>query len=89
MLYNEAQIKAISTDLQKKYLAGECESHELVVALISMEAAGKINTDDIKDILIYVFCQNVKVVINALKKVKLLIDVKMIDSILNDVQEVK
>lgn len=84
MFYSEAQIRAISTEFQKKYLAGECETHDIVIALISMEAAGKIIADDIKSILIYVFCQNVKIVINALKKAELLIDVKMINSIISE-----
>ncbi len=85
MRYTESQVKAITKELRGKYIAGETEGREVVIALVAMEQSGRISTADIRNVLLGVYYGNVNGVLRALEEASHLIDKNMIDSIINEV----
>lgn len=85
-MYSDKQIEAIKNELQRKFIGGEVKGYEMVVALFSMEQMGKIKKTDIRDILMYVFMNNVKGVLRALDTAKEVMDKELIDAIIKDVK---
>lgn len=58
--YSELQKKAVAKYMRAKYMAGDIEGHEIVVALISMVKAERIKLSDVRPILEVVFFGNKK-----------------------------
>lgn len=82
MQYSKVQVGAVAKELQKRFMNGEVESHELVVTLLAMEGAGRITPTDMKNILLTVFFGDTKGVIAALKKAAGIVTPEMIAEII-------
>ncbi|MEK5060984.1 MULTISPECIES: hypothetical protein [unclassified Paenibacillus] len=87
MTYSKSQMDAIAQHLRDRFVAGEVEGHEIVVALISMVKADRILLDDVAPILYTVYFGNPQGVMVALEKAHTLIDEEMIDSIIKEVND--
>lgn len=87
MTYSKKQLDAVAKHLRDRFMAGEVEGHEIVVALISMVKAGRITLDDVSPLLFTVYFGNPQGVMTALEKAHSLIDDKMIDEIIKEVNE--
>lgn len=66
-------------------MEGNVEGYEIVVALISMVKAEKIELDEVVPILQTVFFEQPQDILLALEKASTLIDDQLIDSILQEV----
>lgn len=89
MLYNDKQIKAISKELQRKFISGECEAYDIVITLIALNKAGRIAESTIKEVLMFVFFHNRLGMLKALHKAESLIDEMTINNIVSEIQETK
>ena len=70
---------------RKKFVEGY-EGYEIVIALLTMIEEGKIAEDDILPIMNYVFMGNSVGVYNALNKARAIVDDKLIDDIIEEVE---
>lgn len=61
MAYSQSKTEIVATHLRTRFMEGNVEGHEIVVALISMVKAEKINLDEVAPILSTVFLNNRKV----------------------------
>jgi hypothetical protein len=86
MRYTELQVNAILGELRKKFIAGEVDGSEIVIALVAMEQSGKIDTTDIRSVLLGVYYGNLSGVLRALHTASTLMDRKMIDGIIKEVR---
>jgi|GEM_PF-4161296 len=89
MLYNDKQISAVSKELQRKFIAGECEAHDVVITLIALNKAGRIVESTVKEVMMNVFFHNRAGVLRALQKAEDLIDEMTINNIVSEVQATK
>ncbi|MFE6076111.1 MULTISPECIES: hypothetical protein [unclassified Paenibacillus] len=87
MAYSQSKTEAVATHLRNRFMEGNVEGHEIVVALISMVKAQKINIDDVAPVLFNVFFDNPEGILSALEKASTLVDDELIDSIINEVNE--
>lgn len=83
--YNEQQKSALGKLLQDRFMSGEAEGYEIVVALMAMIKDGRLKEKDVQPILMTVHSHNAKGVIRSLAIAKELLDEEMIDSILADI----
>lgn len=84
MTYSKSQKDAVAMHLRDRFMAGEVEGHEIVVALISMVKAERIVLGDVASILLQVYFENPQGVMKALEKAHSLIDDEMVDSIIKE-----
>ncbi|WMT39303.1 hypothetical protein RE628_17780 [Paenibacillus sp. D2_2] len=89
MTYSKSQKEAVANHLRNKFISGETEGHEIVVALISMVKAERLLLEDVAPILLKVYFENPQGVLVALEKAHSLIDDEMVDSIIREVNEDK
>lgn len=82
MKYNRSQVEAIGDELRSRFINNQAEGIEIVVALVSMYQAGRIDLDHFKDILRKVYTGDVEGMIRALHQATALIDKELIDEIL-------
>ncbi|MCW3790962.1 hypothetical protein OM416_05170 [Paenibacillus sp. LS1] len=87
MAHSQSKTETVATHLRTRFMEGNVEGHEIVVALISMVKAGKINLDEVAPILSTVFFEQPQGILLALEKASSLIDDELIDSILHEVNE--
>ncbi len=84
-MYNKKQLEVITADLQCRIVKGTAKPYEIVIMLVVMEKAGKITVESIKDVLLDVLGNKVAV-LKALNKALPLIDDKMIEDIVREVE---
>ncbi|MCM3135987.1 hypothetical protein M3629_24760 [Paenibacillus polysaccharolyticus] len=87
MAYSQSKTENVANHLKMRFMEGNVEGHEIVVALISMVKAEKIELDEVAPILQTVFFEQPQGILLALKKASSLIDDQLIDSILQEVNE--
>lgn len=87
MAYSQSKTEAVATHLRTRFMEGNVEGHEIVVALISMVKAQKIQIDDVAPILSKVFFENPQGILAALEKASTLVDDELVESIINEVNE--
>lgn len=85
-MFSVNQKEALSIHLKKRFMSGEVEGHEIVVALLAMVEAGNILLGDIKNIMMSVFFENHEGVMRALLRAHQLVDDVMIDQIIREVK---
>lgn len=88
-MYDKEQVKTLGKYLQRKFILGEVEGYEVVVALIAMEQDDIIKEEDIKPLLMVIHSNNTEGVIRSLKRAHGLIDEEMINSIVKEVSSQK
>jgi len=71
---------------RRKFIEGY-EGYEIVITLLALIKDGKITEDDILPIMNYVYMGNVTGVYNALNKARTLVDDKLIDDIIEEVEK--
>lgn len=86
MKYTKAQVNTVAKEMQRRYIEGEVEGHEIVLALLAMEKAGRITIEDIRFILLYIFYGNRQAVIRVLAKAGNMVTAELIDAIINESQ---
>jgi hypothetical protein len=86
MKYTDSQKDTLGVHLRNRFMAGEVEGHEIVVALISMVKAERLLLEDVAPLLSKVYFENPKGALKALEKAHSLIDDEMVDSIIKEVQ---
>lgn len=84
--YTSKQKKVISKELKRKFASKSAKGHEIVITLIAMANAGRIDLNDIEPILTEVFDGDFKKMLNALKIAHNLIDDELIDSVIKEVE---
>ena len=82
MKYNRSQVEAIGDELRSRFINNQAEGIEIVVALVSMYQADRIDLDHFKDILRKVYTGDVEGMIRTLHQATALIDKELIDEIL-------
>jgi hypothetical protein len=87
MKYNQNQVAAIREQLRLRLQSGEAEGAEIVVALVSMQKAGRLATGDIKQILLYVYSKDKLSILKALHQAGQLMDQEMIMDIIREVEQ--
>ncbi|SNS23642.1 hypothetical protein SAMN05446037_1006154 [Anaerovirgula multivorans] len=75
-------METLKKHLRDKFMAGESEGYEIVIALLTLVKAEKIGEEDILDILMFVHFDNLKGVLSSLVKASELVDDDMIDDII-------
>lgn len=88
-MYTDKQLENVIQFLDAKYLLGEIEPHELVVTLLSMVKAEKINESQAAHVLMRIFMDNPEAVKKALDKAKIVADDKTLDEIVKKVNDKK
>ncbi|NGQ95311.1 hypothetical protein G3578_09105 [Brevibacillus sp. SYP-B805] len=83
MELNESQKRTIAYQFRDKFVNGDAEGYEIVIALMAMVKQGKIGLDDVKPILTIVHMGNLEGVMRSLQRAHSIIDDDLIDSILN------
>ena len=86
-MYNILQKKQLANLLRKRYLDGEAEGYQVVVALMALVKDGKIEESDIQPILLEVHGNNKEGVVRSLQRALSLVDGDMLNSILNEVKK--
>ncbi len=89
MKYTKAQVKAITREMRKKFISGEAEGYEIVIALITMGQSGRLDTTGIRDVLLGVYYGNLNGVLRALQSASHIVDKNMISSIMKEVNLIK
>lgn len=87
MAHLQSKTETVANHLRARFMEGNVEGHEIVVALISMVKAEKIELDEVAPILQTVFFEQPQGILLALEKASTLIDDQLIDSILQEVNE--
>lgn len=85
-LYNDQQKRALASYLREKFLTGEYEGYEIVVALLAMVKDKRLKECDIKDILMHVHMNNPLGVLRSLQRAYELVDDEMINSIIDEIK---
>ena len=84
MKYSQGQVEAVAAELQKRYTDGEAEGMEIIVALVSMHKAGRLDNGDLKYILQHVFANDQAGLLRSLQLAADVIDREMIDDIVRE-----
>ena len=84
MRFSESQKRAVALQMRDKFIKGDAEGHEIVIALMALVKKGRISLLDVKPILTIVHMGNLEGVMRSLQKAHSLIDDELIDSILNE-----
>ncbi|MCK6077273.1 hypothetical protein [Paenibacillus silvae] len=87
MTYSKSKTETVANHLKTRFMEGHVEGHEIVVALISMVKAEKIQLHEVASILRAVFFDQPQGMWVALEKANTLMDDQLIDSILQEVNE--
>ncbi|WP_145331774.1 hypothetical protein [Paenibacillus xylanexedens] len=86
MAYSQSKNETVAHHLRARFMEGNVEGHEIVVALISMVKAEKIELDEVVPILQTIYFEQPQGMLPALEKASTLIDDQLIDSILQEVK---
>jgi hypothetical protein len=83
MKYEETRLAELATQFREKILDNSSEPHEIVVALLTMERMGQVDTEDIIEILKRIFNDKEKAK-EAIAKAALIVDDATIDEIIKN-----
>jgi hypothetical protein len=85
-VYNEQQKRALALNLRKKFLDGEAEGYEIVVALLAMVKDKRLKEKDIKPILMTVHMNNPVGVMRSLQRAYEIVDDDMLNEIIQEIK---
>lgn len=85
MKYTKEQVQKVSAEMRRRYMSGEAEGYELVVALVAMVRAGRIDVKDFKSIILDMHLGNPMGAVRTIEKAKPFVDPESIESILKEV----
>lgn len=88
-MYNQKQVNAISKELQSKVMKGSATDYEIVLVIITMWRANRINEEQITSILLTAFAKDKERILKALEVVLSISNDSLIDSIVEDVEKSK
>jgi hypothetical protein len=69
-VFSQKQVRAIAQELRDRLIKCIVTDHELVVALLAMEKAYLVTTENVADILLYVYFGSREGALRALDKAK-------------------
>ncbi|WP_426455392.1 hypothetical protein ACP26L_35975 (plasmid) [Paenibacillus sp. S-38] len=84
-LYNDRQVEAIGKEFKRRLTTGEAEGPTVVVALVSMVKAGKLDASHMQKILNTLYADKVKI-LAVLIEAQQFLGPDVVDSIINEVR---
>lgn len=81
------RVEQLSNYLKEKFLLHEVTGPEIVVTLMAMVKDGRLEEENIKEILYTVFNYNTEGIVRSIQRANLILDDDLLNSIIEDVNK--